>query len=60
MGFFDHDESEQQYAYQQVHHEGSMAHEAIAGAAAFAAMRAYEQHQAANGQPPRCANSFSA
>ena len=25
----------------------------LAGAAAFAAMRAYEQHQAANGRPPQ-------
>eukprot|EP00271_Cylindrocystis_brebissonii_P011830 TRINITY_DN29799_c0_g1_i1.p1 TRINITY_DN29799_c0_g1~~TRINITY_DN29799_c0_g1_i1.p1 ORF type:complete len:115 (-),score=28.87 TRINITY_DN29799_c0_g1_i1:285-629(-) len=32
-------------------HEPSFFHEMIAGAAGFSAMRAYEQHEAANGKP---------
>lgn len=45
--------SNQQAAYQvqNEEHSGSFGHEAIAGAASFAAVRAYEQHCAANGQP---------
>lgn len=34
------------------HHKGSLGHEAIAGAAGFAAMRAYESHLRASGQQP--------
>jgi len=45
--------SNQQAAYQVQNsdHQSSFGHEAIAGAASFAAVRAYEQHCAANGQP---------
>jgi len=34
------------------HHQGSLGHEAIAGAAGFAAMKAYESHLRASGQQP--------
>jgi hypothetical protein len=34
------------------HHHGSLGHEAIAGAAGFAAMKAYESHLRASGQEP--------
>ncbi|GAA5841289.1 hypothetical protein JCM3766R1_005016 [Sporobolomyces carnicolor] len=51
-----HHESEQAQAYNQLQngevHEGSFGHEFLAGAAAFAAERAYEQHVAKNGKPP--------
>lgn len=45
MGAFNpasHDQAQQNYqqVYQQPHHEGSLSHEAIAGAAGFAAMHA--------------------
>jgi hypothetical protein len=33
-------------------HQADISHEILAGAAAFAAARAYEAHVAANGQPP--------
>ncbi|KZV64545.1 hypothetical protein PENSPDRAFT_588264 [Peniophora sp. CONT] len=48
-----HDEAKQNYqqVYEQPHHEGSLSHEAIAGAAGFAAMHAYENHLRATGQP---------
>jgi len=36
----------------QPHHHASLGHEAIAGAAGFAAMKAYESHLAASGQQP--------
>ncbi|KAJ3152688.1 hypothetical protein HDU86_005563 [Geranomyces michiganensis] len=36
----------------QEHHKSSFTHEVIAGAAGFEAMKAYEKHVAANGQPP--------
>ncbi|RSH90808.1 hypothetical protein EHS25_009983 [Saitozyma podzolica] len=56
MGFFGHDDSDQRRAYEQFQntppeHEAKFSHELIAGAASFAAMRAYEQHQDANGKP---------
>ncbi|GMK59306.1 hypothetical protein CspeluHIS016_0703210 [Cutaneotrichosporon spelunceum] len=54
MGWFDHDDSKQRNAYEQVQnggHEASFGHELIGGAAAFAAMRAYQNHQEANGKP---------
>ncbi|KAJ3036490.1 hypothetical protein HDV00_002699 [Rhizophlyctis rosea] len=38
--------------YVQEHHKSSWTHEIIAGAAGFEAMKAYENHCAANGQPP--------
>ena len=46
MGAFNpasHDEAQMNYnqVYQQPHHEASLSHEAIAGAAGFAAMHAY-------------------
>ncbi|KAF8464513.1 hypothetical protein JB92DRAFT_2580910, partial [Gautieria morchelliformis] len=34
------------------HHQASFTHEAIAGAAGFAAMKAYESHLRATGQQP--------
>ncbi|GMK57004.1 hypothetical protein CspeluHIS016_0308440 [Cutaneotrichosporon spelunceum] len=54
MGWFDHDDSDQRDAYNQVQnapHEASLSHELIGGAAAFEAMRAYQNHQEANGKP---------
>ncbi|BEI83972.1 hypothetical protein CcaverHIS002_0405760 [Cutaneotrichosporon cavernicola] len=54
MGWFDHDDSDQRNAYDQVQNaprEASFGHELVGGAAAFAAMRAYENHQQANGKP---------
>ncbi|KAK9914976.1 hypothetical protein WJX75_003248 [Coccomyxa subellipsoidea] len=33
-------------------HKGKFSHEALGGAAAFAAMRAYEKHQGKEGKPP--------
>ncbi|CAE6458780.1 unnamed protein product [Rhizoctonia solani] len=53
MGWFSED-SDQAQAYGQVTerpHEASWTHELIAGAAAFEAAKAYENHVAANGQP---------
>ncbi|KDQ49972.1 hypothetical protein JAAARDRAFT_200399 [Jaapia argillacea MUCL 33604] len=50
-----HDEAEMHYraVYSEGrHHEGSFTHEAIAGAAGFAAMKAYESHLRATGQQP--------
>ncbi|EIE22256.1 hypothetical protein COCSUDRAFT_55952 [Coccomyxa subellipsoidea C-169] len=34
-------------------HEAKLSHEVLGGAAAFAAMRAYEQRQASEGRPPQ-------
>ncbi|KAF8223477.1 putative phosphoglycerate mutase family protein [Tricholoma matsutake] len=57
MGWFDHD-SEEAEAHRQVclvtggGHEAKLSHELLAGAASFAAARAYEKHVAENGQPP--------
>ncbi|KAJ7469747.1 hypothetical protein B0H11DRAFT_1722972 [Mycena galericulata] len=42
---------EQVYMGQHERHHGSLTHEAIAGAAGFAAMHAYEAHLRATGQP---------
>ncbi|CEL62635.1 hypothetical protein RSOLAG1IB_04991 [Rhizoctonia solani AG-1 IB] len=53
MGWFSED-SFQANAYDQVTqrpHEASWSHELIAGAAAFEAAKAYENHLAENGQP---------
>ncbi|KIJ43839.1 hypothetical protein M422DRAFT_113924, partial [Sphaerobolus stellatus SS14] len=51
-----HDEAERHYQnyYENPtpYHEASLGHEAIAGAAGFAAMRAYENRLRAIGQPP--------
>ncbi|CAL8468784.1 g8325 [Coccomyxa elongata] len=44
---------DQVYSDPRPHHEAKWSHELLGGAAAFAAMRAYEQHQAANGRPPQ-------
>ncbi|KAJ3044299.1 hypothetical protein HDV00_002619 [Rhizophlyctis rosea] len=62
MGFFenllggDHAERVNNEVYNtqnvQEHHKSSWTHEIIAGAAGFEAMKAYESHVAANGQPP--------
>ncbi|KAK9915338.1 hypothetical protein WJX75_007832 [Coccomyxa subellipsoidea] len=46
---------DQQQNYDAVYnqdHQGSFTHEALGGAAAFAAMRAYEKHQESEGKPP--------
>ncbi|KDN41766.1 hypothetical protein RSAG8_07297, partial [Rhizoctonia solani AG-8 WAC10335] len=54
MGWFSED-SDQAQAYDQVTqrpHEASWTHELIAGAAAYEAAQAYEDHVAENGQPP--------
>ncbi|KAJ9112866.1 hypothetical protein QFC19_000421 [Naganishia cerealis] len=51
MGFFNHDDSNEQQAYEQVDREGSTSHELVAGAASFMAMRKYEQMQDAEGKP---------
>ncbi|KAF8713123.1 hypothetical protein RHS03_00963, partial [Rhizoctonia solani] len=53
MGWFG-DDSDQAQAYEQVTqrpHEASWSHELIAGAAAFEAAKAYENHAADNGHP---------
>jgi len=53
MGLFHH-ESEQAEAYNQVNnapHQAKWYHELIAGAAAFEAAKAYNDHKAKNGQP---------
>ncbi|CAE6421392.1 unnamed protein product [Rhizoctonia solani] len=53
MGWFS-DDSDQANAYDQVTqrpHEASWSHELIAGAAAFEAAKAYENHVAENGRP---------
>ncbi|KAF8522908.1 hypothetical protein BU17DRAFT_64109 [Hysterangium stoloniferum] len=53
-----HEEAESHYQniyyteQMQPHHKASFTHEAIAGAAGFAAMRAYESHLRATGQQP--------
>eukprot|EP00891_Asterochloris_glomerata_P007935 jgi/Astpho2/7935/Aster-06409 len=53
MGWFSND---QQQAHDQLYgdqpHEGKFSHEAVAGGAAFFAMREYEKRQAAEGKPP--------
>lgn len=55
---FGHDDSQRHYQdiynIQEVqpHHKSSLGHEAIAGAAGFAAMKAYESHLRASGQEP--------
>ncbi|CEL62634.1 hypothetical protein RSOLAG1IB_04990 [Rhizoctonia solani AG-1 IB] len=54
MGWFDGD-SYQAQAYEQATkrpHEASWTHELLAGAAAFEAAKAYENHAEANGHPP--------
>ncbi|KAJ5745357.1 hypothetical protein N7520_010539, partial [Penicillium odoratum] len=39
------------YGEQQAHHEAKFSHEAIAGAASFAGMKAWEDHQRREGKP---------
>ncbi|KAJ9113054.1 hypothetical protein QFC22_006150 [Naganishia vaughanmartiniae] len=52
MGFFNHDDSNEEQAYQQVNErDGSVSHELVGGAAAFLAMRAYEKKQDEEGKP---------
>jgi len=58
MGFFDHDEGrechQEIYGYEgqvQEHHKSKFSHEAIAGAAGFEAMKAYEDHLRKEGAP---------
>ncbi|KAL9934694.1 hypothetical protein V8E36_006469 [Tilletia maclaganii] len=53
MGFFGgdaHDQVYNQYDGSE-EHKGKLSHELIGGAAAFEAMRAYEQHQEREGKP---------
>ncbi|KAF8522588.1 hypothetical protein BU17DRAFT_44637 [Hysterangium stoloniferum] len=53
MGWFS-DDSEQASAYEEVNnapHKASLSHELIAGAAAYEAAKAYENHREKNGQP---------
>ncbi|KAF8317487.1 putative phosphoglycerate mutase family protein [Cantharellus anzutake] len=54
MGFFSHDSEQREYYDQygnlQEHHQASVSHELIAGAAAFEAAKAYEKHKEANGE----------
>ncbi|PWN45671.1 hypothetical protein IE81DRAFT_344566 [Ceraceosorus guamensis] len=49
MGFFSSDNHQEVYNGEP--HEGKWTHELVGGAAAFEAMRKYEQHEAANGKP---------
>jgi hypothetical protein len=55
MGWFDHDSEEARH-YQEFQntpreeHEAKFSHELIGGAAAYEAMKAYEDHEARNGQ----------
>ncbi|KAE8216307.1 hypothetical protein CF327_g474 [Tilletia walkeri] len=53
MGFFGSDSHEQVYNQfdGSEEHKGKLSHELIGGAAAFEAMRAYEQHEASEGKP---------
>ncbi|KAJ5287799.1 hypothetical protein N7478_003485 [Penicillium angulare] len=57
MGWFS-DDSDQAQAYNEYNsappqeHEASKIHELLAGAASYEAAKAYEDHVAANGQPP--------
>jgi len=37
--------------HNEVHHKGSYTHDALGGAVAYEAFKAYEDHLAANGQP---------
>ncbi|KAG8216651.1 CipC1 protein [Butyriboletus roseoflavus] len=37
--------------HNEVHHKGSLTHDALAGAVAYEAAKAYEDHLATNGQP---------
>ncbi|KAG8860560.1 hypothetical protein FRB96_003814 [Tulasnella sp. 330] len=41
-----------QYQNQETHDEAKVSHELIAGAASFAAMKAWDKHQEMNGKPP--------
>ncbi|KAK0549544.1 hypothetical protein OC845_003082 [Tilletia horrida] len=52
MGFFSHHHHEEVYnAEPGQNHEGKFSHELVGGAAAFAAMKAYEDHQRKEGKP---------
>ncbi|KAB8272469.1 hypothetical protein BDV30DRAFT_212087 [Aspergillus minisclerotigenes] len=54
MGFFDNDHENAQHhkeVYQKEGHEGHWTHDAIGGAAAYEASKAYFEHQAKNGKP---------
>ncbi|PWN86581.1 hypothetical protein FA10DRAFT_270132 [Acaromyces ingoldii] len=48
MGFFSHESHQEVYGGQ---HEGKFSHELIGGAAAFEAMKAYEDHERREGKP---------
>ncbi|KAI6155552.1 hypothetical protein BKA82DRAFT_17603 [Pisolithus tinctorius] len=49
--FSSHEDSYNQYNETGNHHKASTSHELIAGAAAYEAAKAYEDHVARNGQP---------
>ncbi|KAI6025611.1 putative phosphoglycerate mutase family protein [Pisolithus orientalis] len=53
MGLFDafSSDSSNEYNGLESHHEASVSHELIAGAAAYEAAKAYENHVAENGRP---------
>ncbi|KAJ9106274.1 hypothetical protein QFC21_001419 [Naganishia friedmannii] len=51
MGFFNHDDTDEQQAYETVQREGSTSHEVVAGAASFMAMRMYMKKQDEEGKP---------
>ncbi|KAJ5609083.1 hypothetical protein N7528_009650 [Penicillium herquei] len=52
MGFFDHDSEEARHHDQMSNspHEAKWSHELIGGAAAYEAMKAYEEHEQRNGK----------
>ncbi|KAJ5676147.1 hypothetical protein N7462_009044 [Penicillium macrosclerotiorum] len=52
MGFFDHDSEEYRHHDEMTNrpHEAKWSHELIGGAAAYEAMKAYEEHEARNGK----------
>ncbi|KAG0166450.1 hypothetical protein DFQ30_007194 [Apophysomyces sp. BC1015] len=53
MGLFDHFSSQHEEVHkeEQEGHKGSFTHEAIAGAAAYQALKAYNEHCEKNGKP---------
>ncbi|KAI9490344.1 hypothetical protein BDB00DRAFT_838110 [Zychaea mexicana] len=51
MGLFDHFGSQHEEFHGKEKHDGSFTHELIAGAAAFEAAKAYNEHREKNGEP---------
>ncbi|ORX77067.1 hypothetical protein K493DRAFT_342967 [Basidiobolus meristosporus CBS 931.73] len=52
LGLGESDQAHQQVYGQERHHEGTLSHEVIAGAAGFEAMKAYENHLRRTGEQP--------